>query len=574
MAMSSLLLNPSPSFLHPKHGNYKITKLPSKPFTFRNSLPKTTNNPLSKDHNYNLSWKNELQNAYPNSELKISYDDDDEKFQEMVDKRCVDNLRMLIVDSVQESKAGHPGMALGMSEIGYFLYRHVLRHNPVNPCWFNRDRFVLSAGHGCLLQYVCLHLAGFHSVQSDSRSPENTLTDGIEVTTVTFVTQSDVLCWLFTRASWTRSSQCSWSCSSEAHLAARFNKPDVAIVDHRTYCIMGDGCAMEGISHEAASLAAHWKLNKLTLIYDDNNNTIDGPTDLAFTEDISLRFEALGWNTITVDDTHSNMRSFKNALWLLIKKPKDQLLSGYVKTRIGKLSKKEGTSKAHHGVFDEDDEKQMKQKVKWDGREPFLCDSYGIQILLLLIKFTYTDTEIFSSQPRHGAEYRCAEFGNMRWRHFKRHSIARWRFPAGRWKRGDGSLQSGGGQSRRAKCDCTFETKSGGRCGWDIGRWSRKGRLYCGDNSGTNIPELILIGTGSELCLCEDSARVLRKEGRRVRVVSLVCWRLFDKQVEEYKEQVLPPSVSKRVSVERDLRSDGGNTSGGRCGSWCGGFWG
>lgn len=225
--------------------------------------------------------------------------------------RCVDNVRMLIVDAVQTAKAGHSGMPLGMAKVGYILYRHVMRYNPRNPKWFNRDRFVLSAGHGCLLQYICLHLAGFQSVQLEdlqrlcklgSRTPghpENVVTDGIEVTTGPLgqgVANAVGLAL------------------AEAHSAARFNKPDAVIVDHRTFCIMGDGCVMEGISHEAASLAAHWKLNKLTLIYDDNLNTIDGATSLAFSEDISVQFKALRWNTITVDDTHNDMEAIKNAL--------------------------------------------------------------------------------------------------------------------------------------------------------------------------------------------------------------------------------------------------------------------
>ncbi|CAK9136099.1 unnamed protein product [Ilex paraguariensis] len=330
--------------------------------------PNKPSDTLSKE--YKLAWQDEFKRAFPfepSSQDWEAGDQENEKFQDLVDKRCVDNVRMLIVDAVQNSKAGHPGMALGMAEIGYFLYRHVMRNNPRNPKWFNRDRFVLSAGHGCLLQYVCLHLAGFRSVQIEdlkclcklgSRTPghpENIVTDGIEVTTGPLgqgVANAVGLAL------------------AEAHLAARFNKPDVTILDHQTYCIMGDGCAMEGISHEAASLAAHWKLNKLTLIYDDNHNTIDGSTNLVFSEDISARFAALGWNTVTVDDPYSNMRSFENALLSAFSETEKPTFIR-VKTCIGKLSTKEGTSKAHHGTFDEDDAKQMRQKINWNDREPF-----------------------------------------------------------------------------------------------------------------------------------------------------------------------------------------------------------
>ncbi|KAI3458966.1 hypothetical protein Pfo_015629 [Paulownia fortunei] len=699
MAMSSLLLNPCAPLLPPKptttrkHANYKLS---SKPFTCRNSLLKTSNtNPLSKDHNYKLSWKDELQNAYPSESSALEWDSD-EKFQEMVDRRCVDNLRMLIVDSVQKAKAGHPGMALGMAEVGYFLYRHVLRHNPRNPTWFNRDRFVLSAGHGCLLQYVCLHLAGFQSVQIedlqrlcklDSRTPghpENILTDGIEVTTGPLgqgVANAVGLAL------------------AEAHLAARFNKPDVSIVDHRTYCIMGDGCAMEGISHEAASLAAHWKLNKLTLIYDDNNNTIDGSTDLAFTEDISLRFKALGWNTITLDDTHSNMRSFKNALLAAYKETRRPTFIR-VKTRIGKLSKKEGTSKAHHGIFDEDDEKQMKQKVKWDSREPF----YVIPMVHREMQVQADHGEELerewnsklyyyqSKYPQEAVEFKCLLYGGMLpgWENslptwstsdpldatrgysekclnqlakvlpgliggsadlassnkVHLHDYEDFQQPASPWGRNirygvrehamagisNGIALHGGGLIPFAATFLIFSdymknsirlsalshagviyvlTHDSIGLGEDgpthqpveqlvglraiprllvlrpadgnetAGAYKvavanrdvpsvialsrqkvaahvegtsadavERGGYIVSDNSGPNLPDIILIGTGSELCLCEDSASVLKKEGRKVRVVSLVCWRLFDRQTVEYKEHVLPPSVSKRVSVE------------------------
>ncbi|RWW54202.1 hypothetical protein BHE74_00039226 [Ensete ventricosum] len=297
--------------------NYGLDGVPTK----NTAMP---DRPLSQIHppeDYRLSWADELKRS-PNGPVpreKLEEDDDDDFFQSSVDRRAVDNVRMLIVDAVQHAQAGHPGMALGMADVAYHLYRHVMRYNPENPRWFNRDRFVLSAGHGCLLQYVCLHLAGFESVQIikqkaqwledlkrlcklGSRTPghpENAVTAGVEVTTGPLgqgVANAVGLAL------------------AEAHLAARFNKPDAVLVDHRTYCIMGDGDAMEGISNEAASLAAHWKLNKLTLIYDDNHNTIDGDTNLAFSEDVSARFEALGWNTITVDNIHQKLEPFKDAI--------------------------------------------------------------------------------------------------------------------------------------------------------------------------------------------------------------------------------------------------------------------
>ncbi|XP_022879243.1 transketolase, chloroplastic-like [Olea europaea var. sylvestris] len=697
MAMSSLLLKTCPLHL-PTNPNKNRPANSIKSFTFRNSLKTDSyvnSFTLSKDSNYKLSWQEEFKRAFPSLEWE-NCGENDEKFQELVDKRAVDNIRMLIVDAVQNSKAGHPGMALGMAEVGYFLYRHVMRYNPKNPKWFNRDRFVLSAGHGCLLQYVCLHLAGFQSVQIDdlkslcklgSRTPghpENTLTDGIEVTTGPLgqgVANAVGLAL------------------AEAHLAARFNKSDIAIVDHRTYCIMGDGCAMEGISFEAASLAAHWKLNKLTLIYDDNHNTIDGSADLAFSEDISLRFKALGWNTVTVDDTQSNMRSFKNALLAAYSETQRPTFIR-VKTLIGKLSKKEGTSKAHHGTFDEDDEKQMKQKVKWDDRDSF-------HVIPMIYREMQVQAErgeelemdwhsklnyYQSKYPQEAAEFKVLLSGGMlpgwenalpKWstsdpvdatRGYSEkclnqlakvlpgliggsadlassnkvylHDYEDFQQPDSPWGRNirygvrehamagisNGIALHGGGLIPFAATFLIFsdymknsirlsalsnagvlyvmthdsiglgedgpthqpvEQLAGLRAvphlivfrpadgnetagaykvavahrnGPSLVALSRqkvaahvegtsedaveRGGYVISDNSGEDLPDIILIGTGSELCLCEASAGVMRKEGRRVRVVSLVCWRLFDRQPNEYKEEVLPSRVMKRVSVE------------------------
>ena len=171
MTLSSLLLHPSLPLLPTKftvqtNNNNKSKTLPTR-FKIYSCL-KSHSSCIAKSHK--LSWLEELKQAFPSklSNQNLTADNDgidDESFQELVDKRCVDNVRMLIVDSVQHAKAGHPGMALGMAEVGYVLYRHVMRYNPRNSKWFNRDRFVLSAGHGCLLQYVFLHIAGFQSVQ-------------------------------------------------------------------------------------------------------------------------------------------------------------------------------------------------------------------------------------------------------------------------------------------------------------------------------------------------------------------------------------------------------------------------
>ncbi|NDG01636.1 MAG: transketolase [Synechococcaceae bacterium WBB_34_004] len=190
---------------------------------------------------------------------------------------CVNSIRFLAVDGVNKSKSGHPGLPMGCAPMAYALWDRVLRHNPKNPKWFNRDRFVLSAGHGCMLLYALLHLSGYDSVtiedikqfrQWGSRTPghpETFETAGVEVTTGPLGAGIANAVGL---------------AIAEAHLAAKFNRPDCNLVDHYTYVIMGDGCNQEGISSEACSLAGHLKLGKLIALYDDNHITIDGNTDV------------------------------------------------------------------------------------------------------------------------------------------------------------------------------------------------------------------------------------------------------------------------------------------------------
>jgi transketolase len=209
-------------------------------------------------------------------------------------------IRFLAIDAVQAANSGHPGMPMGMADIAEVLWNDFHRHNPGNPQWFNRDRFVLSNGHGSMLQYALLHLAGYDLPldelrrfrQLDSKTPghpENFMTPGIETTTGP-LGQGFANAVGFALA--------------EKLLAQRYNRPGFDIVDHRTWVFMGDGCLMEGISHEAASLAGTWGLGKLVAFWDDNNISIDGNTDGWFTDDTPARFEAYGWRVIRDVDGH------------------------------------------------------------------------------------------------------------------------------------------------------------------------------------------------------------------------------------------------------------------------------
>ena len=209
-------------------------------------------------------------------------------------------IRFLAIDAVQAANSGHPGMPMGMADIAEVLWNDYLKHNPANPAWPDRDRFILSNGHGSMLQYALLHLAGYDLPLDELKAfrklgsktpghPENTHTAGIETTTGP-LGQGLANAVGFALA--------------EKLLAQRFNRDGHAIVDHRTWVFLGDGCLMEGISHEAASLAGTWGLNKLVAFWDDNHISIDGNTDGWFTDDTPARFEAYGWNVVRGVDGH------------------------------------------------------------------------------------------------------------------------------------------------------------------------------------------------------------------------------------------------------------------------------
>ena len=228
-----------------------------------------------------------------------------------IDTLCVNSIRFLAIDAINKSNSGHPGLPMGAAPMAYALWDKVLRHNPKNAKWFNRDRFVLSAGHGCMLLYALLHLTGYDSVTLDDIKqfrqwgsktpghPETFETPGVEVTTGPLGQGIANAVGL---------------AMAEAHLAAKFNKPDVKLVDHYTYVIMGDGCHQEGVSGEAASLAGHLGLGKLIGLYDDNHITIDGNTNVSFTEDVLKRYEAYGWHVQHVPNGNTDVEAITRAI--------------------------------------------------------------------------------------------------------------------------------------------------------------------------------------------------------------------------------------------------------------------
>jgi len=253
-------------------------------------------------------------------------------------------IRFLAIDAVQAANSGHPGMPMGMADIAEVLWNDYYSHNPNNPKWFNRDRFVLSNGHGSMLQYALLHLSGYDLPLDELKNfrqlgsktaghPENTHTPGVETTT-------GPLGQGFANAV--------GMALAEKLLAQRFNRPELEIVDHRTWVFMGDGCLMEGVSHEAASLAGTWGLHKLVAFWDDNKISIDGNTDGWFTDDTPARFEAYGWNVIRGVDGHDAVE-IKTAIETALKSTDKPTLI-CCRTTIGFGSPAKAGKESSHGA--------------------------------------------------------------------------------------------------------------------------------------------------------------------------------------------------------------------------------
>ena len=282
-----------------------------------------------------------------------------------LDQLCINTIRTLSLDAVQKAESGHPGLPLGAAPLAYVLWTRFLRHNPRNPKWENRDRFLLSAGHGSMLLYSLLYLTGYDLSLDELKRfrqwgsktpghPEYGLTPGVEITT-------GPLGQGFANGV--------GMAIGEAHLAARFNQSDFPVSDHFIYAIVSDGDLMEGVASEAASLAGHLKLGKLIYLYDDNHVTIEGFTSLAFSEDVPKRFETYGWHTLTVADGN-DLEAIDGAIreaQSAANRP--SLIS--VKTTIGFGMPTAGTRKAHSDAPGADAVKETKRHLGWPEDKEF-----------------------------------------------------------------------------------------------------------------------------------------------------------------------------------------------------------
>lgn len=275
-----------------------------------------------------------------------------------IDELCINTIRTLSIDAIQKANSGHPGAPMGLAPAGYVLWTRILKHNPKNSAWLDRDRFVLSGGHASMLLYSLLYLTGYSVTLDDIKNfrqwgsktpghPEFGHTDGVETTT-------GPLGQGFANAV--------GMAMAERHLAARFNRPGHEIVDHHTYMICGDGDMMEGISSEAASLAGHLGLGRLICIYDDNKISIDGSTDITFTEDVALRFKSYNWHVLKVDDGNDTQAIYDALKAAKAETEKPSLIVMRTHIAYGSPTKQD-TSDAHGAPLGEEEVRLTKKQL-------------------------------------------------------------------------------------------------------------------------------------------------------------------------------------------------------------------
>ncbi len=289
-----------------------------------------------------------------------------EHTEKSIEQLSINTIRFLAVDAIQKANSGHPGMPMGCAPIGYLLYKEIMNHNPNQPKWLNRDRFILSAGHGSMLLYSLLHLSGYNLSLDDLKNfrqwgsvtpghPEFGLTDGVETTTGPLGQGL---------------SNAIGMAVAEKYLAAKFNKDDYTLIDHHIYVIASDGDLMEGVTHESCSFAGHNKLDSLIVFYDSNSITIDGKLDLAMSEDVGKRFEGYGWHVQRVTDVNDldRLRDAVNKAKSENGKPSIIITN----THIGFGSpNKQDTSGVHGSPLGDEEIKLTKKNLEWNFEEDF-----------------------------------------------------------------------------------------------------------------------------------------------------------------------------------------------------------
>lgn len=303
-----------------------------------------------------------------------------------IDNLTVNTIRVLSMEMVQKANSGHPGLPLGSAPMAYSLWKNCMNHNPKNPEWFNRDRFILAAGHGSALLYSLLHLFNYDVTMEDIKNfrqlgsktpghPEFGHTPGVEATSGP-LGQGQAMAVGMALA--------------ESHLAAKFNKDGYNIVDHYTYVLDGDGSMMEGITNEAASFAGTNKLSKLIVLYDSNNITIEGDTDIAFKENVRERYEALGWDTFLVEDGN-DIEKIAATIEEAKKTDKPALIE--IITKIGYGTCKEGSASSHGSPIGEEGIKEFKEKFGLSEEEFFVPEEVKLNMEKVVSEKTEKEEE-------------------------------------------------------------------------------------------------------------------------------------------------------------------------------------
>jgi transketolase len=605
------------------------------------------------------------------------------------DEQRINAIRFLAVDAVQKANSGHPGMPMGAAAMAYTLWTRHLRFNPKDPHWLNRDRFVLSAGHGSMLLYALLYLTGYDLTLDDIKSfrqlnsktpghPEAERTPGVEATTGPLGQGvADSLGMAI----------------AEAHLGAVYNRADQPIVDHFTYCICGDGDLMEGISQETVSLAGHLKLGKLIVLYDDNLVSLAGPTDITFTDDPVARFDASGWHTQFIDIDHGNDVATIDQAITVAKNVTDRPSLIAVRTHIGYGSPRQDNYLAHGEALGPENVKKSKEELGW----PLQPDFYVPEDVLRFYREAGAKGAPLEAQWQ--ATYAAWKRANPDLaatleRALREEVPADLPWPTFTAENGNIATRDAGGAVMNAIALALPELVGGSadldpstktylkNCGdFEPGNYAGRNihygvrehvmvaatngislhggllpfaatffnfldyakpavRLACltgirsiyvfthdsvflGEDGPTHEPieqlamlratpncyavrpadaletleawklaiaskrspyalvltrqkvpflgardaavskgayviaeaeggppDLILIATGSEVSLAIDAKKILDAKGLRTRVVSMPCWRLFDEQPQSYRDEVLPPSIGARMSIE------------------------
>ena len=316
------------------------------------------------------------------------------------DMLAINTVRMLSVEAIQKANSGHPGLPLGASPMAFTLWAKQMKHNPKNPDWKNRDRFVLSAGHGSAMLYSLLHLFGYGLTMEDLKNfrqwgsltpghPEYRHTKGVEATTGPLGQGIAMAVGM---------------ALAEAHLAAEFNKPGYDVVDHYTFALCGDGCLQEGASAEACSLAGHLGLGKLIVLYDKNYITIEGSTEDAFTEDVKMRYEAYGWQVLEVADGNTDLDAIEKAIAeAKAETSKPSII--IVRTEIGYGSPFVGTAKVHGSPLGDEGIVKTKEALGFDYPDFTVPEEVSAYMDELNVGFAKSEADWNEMMARYAAEY-------------------------------------------------------------------------------------------------------------------------------------------------------------------------